>query len=71
LHPPTFNSSLPKGLQVLAPYFTTYIQQELPKYISQKQKGGLTVETTLNPQWQQVAEKAVKDTVAAMAGGEL
>lgn len=57
--------SLPKRLQVQAPYFTTYIQKELPKYISQDllEAGGLTVETTLNPQWQKVAEAAVKETV--------
>lgn len=63
--PLTLNSNLPKRLQVQAPYFTSYIQQELPKYISKEvlQAGGLTVETTLNPQWQKVAENAVKDTV--------
>ena len=68
--PLTLNSSLPKRLQVQAPYFTTYIQQELPKYISLEvlKAGGLTVETTLNPQWQKVAEKAVKDTVASNGG---
>ncbi len=57
--------SLPKRLQVQAPYFTTYIQKELPKYISQDvlAAGGLTVETTLNPQWQKIAEKAVQETV--------
>lgn len=63
--PLEIKSSLPKRLQVQAPYFTTYIQKELPKYISQDvlEAGGLTVETTLNPQWQQVAETAVKETV--------
>lgn len=57
--------SLPKRLQVQAPYFTTYIQKELPKYISQDvlAAGGLTVETTLNPQWQKIAEAVVKETV--------
>lgn len=68
--PLTLNSSLPKRLQAQAPYFTTYIEQELPKYISLEvlKAGGLTVETTLNPQWQLVAEKAVKDTVASNGG---
>lgn len=63
--PLEIKSSLPKRLQVQAPYFTTYIQKELPKYISQDvlEAGGLTVETTLNPQWQKVAEAAVKETV--------
>ncbi|WP_009631398.1 transglycosylase domain-containing protein [Synechocystis sp. PCC 7509] len=64
--PTALKPSLPKRLQVEAPYFTTYIQQELPKYISPEliEAGGLTVETTLNPQWQKAAETAVKNTVA-------
>jgi len=63
--PLEIKSSLPKRLQVQAPYFTTYIQKELPKYISQDvlEAGGFTVETTLNPQWQKVAEAAVKEAV--------
>ena len=64
--PTVLKPSLPKRLQVEAPYFTTYIQQELPKYISPEriEAGGLTIETTLNPQWQKAAETAVKNTVA-------
>lgn len=63
--PLTLNSSLPKRLQVKAPYFTNYIQQELPKYVSEEvlEVGGLSVETTLNPQWQKVGEQVVKNTV--------
>jgi penicillin-binding protein 1A len=55
----------PKRLQLQAPYFTSYIQKELPKCISKEalKKGGLTVETTLNLKWQQVAEQVVKDAV--------
>lgn len=61
----TLKPSSPKRLQVIAPYFTTYIQKELPKYVTEDvlAAGGLTVETTLNPKWQQVAETVVKDTV--------
>lgn len=68
--PIALNSSLPKRLQVQAPYFTTYIQKELPKYISKEvlEAGGLTVETTLNPQWQKVAEEAIKNTVERNGG---
>jgi len=56
-----------KRLQVEAPYFTTYIQKELPKYISPEvlEAGGLTIETTLNPKWQKAAEDVVQDTVAS------
>lgn len=61
----TLKPSMPKRLQVIAPYFTTYIQKELPKYVDKEMlaTGGLTVETTLNPQWQQKAEAIVKETV--------
>ncbi|MDP5018348.1 penicillin-binding protein 1A [Anabaena sp. UHCC 0187] len=57
----TVNSSLPKRLQVEFPYFTTYIQKELPKLVSADvlASGGLMVETTLNPTWQTAAEAAV------------
>jgi penicillin-binding protein 1A len=48
-----------------ARYFTKYIEQELPKYISAKaiKQGGLIVETTLNPEWQNKAEEVVNSTV--------
>lgn len=63
--PITLKTSSPGRLQVIAPYFTTYIQQELPKYVSKDvlAQGGLTIETTLNAKWQQKAEAVVKDTV--------
>jgi penicillin-binding protein 1A len=59
--PINLKSSLPKRLQVEAPYFTTYIQKELPKYVSPDvlAGGGLVVETTINPTWQKTAEDAV------------
>ncbi|WP_107806479.1 transglycosylase domain-containing protein [Nodularia spumigena] len=59
------NSSFPKRLQVESPYFTSYILQELPKYVSPDvlTQGGLVVETTLNPTWQKAAEAAVTKTL--------
>ncbi len=59
--PINLKSSLPKRLQVEAPYFTTYIQKELPKYVPPDvlAGGGLVVETTINPTWQKTAEEAV------------
>ena len=50
----------PKRLIRTASYFTDYIEQELPKYISAEElkAGGVVVETTLNPQWQKAAESA-------------
>ncbi|MCC5637723.1 penicillin-binding protein 1A [Nostoc sp. CHAB 5844] len=54
-------SSIPKRLQVESPYFTSYVQQELPKYVSADvlAAGGLTVETSLDSTWQKAAEAAV------------
>jgi len=59
------NSKFPKRLQVQSPYFTSYILQELPKYVSPDliKQGGLVVETTLNPTWQEAAEAAVAKTL--------
>lgn len=63
--PVAVNPSLSPRLSVEAPSFTSYIEKELPKYVPEQQLkvGGLIVETTLNPQWQEVAENVVKDTV--------
>jgi penicillin-binding protein 1A len=57
--------SNPKRLNRKANYFSEYIQQELPKYVSKEvlAEKGLTIETTLNADWQVAAEKAVKDAV--------
>lgn len=61
----TLKSSLPKRLEVASPYFTTYIQKELPKYVGPDvlAGGGLVVETTLNLTWQAAAEAAVAKTL--------
>ncbi|MDB9537596.1 penicillin-binding protein 1A [Dolichospermum planctonicum CS-1226] len=55
------NSNLPKRWQVDSPYFSTYIQKELPKHLSPDilASGGLVVETSLNPTWQKAAEATV------------
>lgn len=63
--PLTVKASLPKRYKVEAPYFISYIQKELPKYVEKDvlEVGGLVVETTLNPDWQKEAEKAVDKTL--------
>ena len=57
-------SSLKREEQA-ARYFTKYIEQELPQRISAAaiKQGGLTVKTTLNPEWQTKAEEIVNSTV--------
>jgi penicillin-binding protein 1A len=54
-----------KRQQRQAPYFTEYVEKELPKYVSQDllQAGGVVVETTIDPKWQKSAEKIVDSTV--------
>ncbi len=61
--PLNLDPSLPKRLKVRFPYFTTYVQQELPRYLKPEQieAGGLVVETSLNPKWQKVGEDVVRD----------
>jgi penicillin-binding protein 1A len=54
-----------KRMERKAAYFTQYIEKELPNYVSPKilKAGGITVETTLNPKWQEQAENAIKKTI--------
>ena len=63
--PLALKPALPKRLSTEAAYFTSYIQQELPKYVPQDaiEAGGLTVETSLNPKWQKIAEEVVEEVI--------
>jgi penicillin-binding protein 1A len=58
-------ASSPPSLQDKAPYFSSYLKQELAKVLPADvlKQGGLTVETTLNLKWQEAATRAVEDTV--------
>jgi penicillin-binding protein 1A len=55
-----------------APYFTSYVQQQLPNLISKEELelGGLTVETTLNLEWQKLAQETVNNAIANYGPGE-
>ncbi len=63
--PLTVKASLPKRYKIQAPYFISFIQKELPKYVEKDvlDAGGLVVETTLNPIWQKKAEEVVDKTL--------
>lgn len=63
--PLTLNPKLPRNINSSSPFFTTYIQQQLPLYVSQEEieRGGLTIETTLNPKWQKYGEQTIKNAV--------
>lgn len=60
--PIALKPSNPKNLNSQVPYFTSYVQQQLPNVVSPEQLeiGGLTVETTLNLEWQKEAEETVR-----------
>lgn len=70
--PLALKPSPPKRLQVIAPYFASYVQKELPRYVSKDalEAGGLTVETSLDLQWQKVADKVIKDAVELDGRGQ-
>ncbi len=62
----------PKKIESDSPYFTYYIQQQLPKYVSKAalDAGGITIETTLNPTFQKAADKAIKDAIEVDGAAE-
>lgn len=70
--PLAVNPSLPKNFYSAVPYFTSYIEDQLPNYVSSEQleAGGLTVETTLNLEWQRLAEETVKAAVDDYGAGQ-
>ena len=55
----------PKYLYSQYPYFTIYIQKQLARLLTEEQieAGGLVVETSLDTEWQEAAEKTVKDII--------
>jgi penicillin-binding protein 1A len=60
------NPSPPKYFDSEIPYFTTFVQQQLPQLITPEQleMGGLTVETTLDLEWQRIAEETIENAIA-------
>ena len=55
-------SSQPKHFNSAAPYFTEWVERELPNVlnIDQIERGGLTIRTTLNLEWQQRARNVLR-----------
>ena len=62
----------PKNATSPVPYFTTYIQQQLPNLVpkDELEAGGLTVETTLNLKWQKHAQEVIQNAIANYGSGE-
>ncbi|MEY2977963.1 MAG: hypothetical protein RLZZ435_2102 [Cyanobacteriota bacterium] len=64
--PLVLNPSPPQNSKSPYPYFTSYVQKELDRLVEDGlisadalSQGGLEVETTLNPEWQSLAEEIV------------
>ena len=55
--------SQPKHFNSAAPYFTEWVERELPKVlnIDQIERGGLTIRTTLNLDWQKHAQAVLRE----------
>ncbi|MEO1144904.1 MAG: penicillin-binding protein 1A [Cyanobacteria bacterium J06638_22] len=64
--------STPRNLDSRFPYFTQYVRQQLPLLIDPQdvEIGGLTVETTLNPQMQELARQTVNEAIADYGPGQ-
>lgn len=63
--PIALNPKVPPNAQDQSPYFTAYLQQQLPELLSDEvlKQGGLEIETTLNLKWQKMAASTIKDVV--------
>lgn len=63
--PIALNPKVLPNAQDHSPYFTAYLQQQLPELLSKDvlAQGGLEIETTLNLKWQKAAASTIKDAV--------
>ncbi len=63
--PITVKPGAQKYVQSEAPYFTSYVQQQLSDLVPKEELelGGLTVETTLDLKWQKLAQETVNDAI--------
>lgn len=66
------NPNLPKNFYSLTPYFTSYVEEQLPNHVSAEQleRGGLTIETTLNLEWQKRAEETIQSALNDYGQGQ-
>jgi penicillin-binding protein 1A len=65
--------SLPKYWTSRAPYFTTWVTQELPKVLTPEQLevGGLTIRTSLNLRWQEDGQAVIRQHTGGALEGAL
>lgn len=59
------NPKAPPNAQDQSPYFTAYLQQQLPELLPDEvlKQSGLEIETTLNLKWQKAAASTLKEVV--------
>ena len=71
--PLTLKPAEPKYWESRAPYFSSWVQQELPKLLSPEQLevGGITVRSSVNLAWQEQAQKAIKAYATGQMEGAL
>ncbi|MGK7946413.1 MAG: transglycosylase domain-containing protein [Microcystaceae cyanobacterium] len=69
--PLTLNPKQPKRLVRHAPHFTDYVMKEVGRYVSRQvlDDGGVIIETTLDPKWQQEAEEIIENGVKRYGRG--
>jgi len=62
----------PRNLYSQYPYFTSYIQQQLPRYVPAEQLeiGGLTIETTMNVEQQTHAQETIQEAIERYGPGQ-
>ena len=60
--PLKLNPAIPKYFNSNAPFFTDWVYQQLPLLISPEQleAGGLTIRTSINLEWQSIAQELIK-----------
>ncbi len=58
----TLKTSVPKYFNSAAPFFSSWLFQELPKILTEEQIeiGGLTIRTSLNLEWQLIAREIIQ-----------
>ncbi len=62
IRPLNLRPSLPKYINSKAPFFSSWVNKQLPQLLTPEQLeiGGLKIKTSLNLQWQLIAQKLIK-----------
>ncbi len=71
--PLNLKPAVPKYYNSAAPFFTSWVEKEIPKVLTKEQieLGGLKIVTSLNLDWQKKAEKAIRNYSPGETEGSL